>query len=76
MATAFLSTNPDVARLPSTTGYAMFVAVTLHFKSIVAQRKLRNPGVLSRFKAALYILDRLKMYWSTIGALVSIFECS
>jgi hypothetical protein len=73
MATAFLSTNPDVARLSGTTGYVLFVAVTLHFKSLVAQRKLRNPGVLSRFKAALYILDRLKIYWSTIGTLVRLF---
>ena len=41
MATAFLSTRPDISKVPSITGYATFVATTVHFKSLVAQHKLQ-----------------------------------
>ncbi|KAG9237163.1 hypothetical protein BJ875DRAFT_481590 [Amylocarpus encephaloides] len=68
MATAFMNTNPDVSRLPSAAAYSMFVAVTLHFKSLVAQRKL-HASSMGRFKAALYIIDILGDYWATSNGL-------
>jgi hypothetical protein len=70
MATAFLSTRPDISRLPSITGFAMFVASTIHFKSLVAQRKLQTYGA-GRLKAAVSILERLKEYWAYLNGLVS-----
>jgi hypothetical protein len=50
-------------------GYAMFFASAIHFKSLVAQRKLQAHG-LGRFKAAISILKRLKEYWTPLQALV------
>jgi hypothetical protein len=70
MATAFLSTRPDISRLPSITGFAMFVASTIHFKSLVAQRKLQTYGV-GKLKAALSILERLKDHWRHLNDLVN-----
>ena len=70
MATAFLSIRPDVSRLPSVTGFAMFVAAAIHFKSLVAQRKLQTYGA-GRLKAAVSILERLKEYWVALNDLVS-----
>lgn len=69
MASAFLSTRPDMSRLPSITGYAMFVACTVHFKTLVAQRKLQQFGT-SRFKGAVCILERLKEYWAANQGMV------
>lgn len=69
MATAFLNTNPDLSRLASTTAYVMFVAINLHFRSLVAQRTLRTHG-LGRFKAAIFIIACLKQYWATLSGLV------
>ncbi|KAH6669036.1 hypothetical protein B0J14DRAFT_155469 [Halenospora varia] len=68
MATAFLSTKPDISRLPSTTGYSLYVAVTLHFKSLVAQRKVGSSH-MGRLRAALLIIERLKLYWNTVQGL-------
>ncbi|CZR66494.1 uncharacterized protein PAC_16395 [Phialocephala subalpina] len=70
MATAFIDIRPDTSRLPSIMGYAMFVASTVHFKSLVAQRKFRAHG-LGRFKAAISILERLKEYWTPLQAMWS-----
>jgi transcriptional regulator of heat shock response len=70
MATAFLSTRPDISRLPSITGFAMFVSSTIHFKSLVAQRKLQKYGV-GKLKAALSILERLKDHWRHLNDLVN-----
>ncbi|PVH73068.1 hypothetical protein DL98DRAFT_608552 [Cadophora sp. DSE1049] len=64
MASVFLTTRPDISRLPSITGYAMFVACTVHFKSLVAQRRLQKYGT-NRFKGAVCILEHLKEYWVT-----------
>jgi hypothetical protein len=69
MATAFMSTRPDISRLPSMVGFAMFVATTIQFKSLGAQRKLQTYGT-GRFKAAVFILDRLKLYWDSLNGLV------
>lgn len=69
MATAFLNTNPDLSRLASTNAYVMFVAINFHFRSLVAQRTLRARG-LGEFKAALFIIHRLRQYWSTLSGLV------
>lgn len=71
MATAFMSTRPDISRLPSMVGFAMFVACTIQFKSLTAQRKLSTYGT-GRFKAAIIILDHLKEYWDSLQALVSV----
>ena len=70
MATAFMSSRPDISRLPSMAGFAMFVASTIQFKSLQAQRKLQTYGT-GRFKAAIFILDRLKEYWDSLQGLVS-----
>jgi hypothetical protein len=70
LATAFINTRPDTSRLPSIVGYAMFVASAVHFKSLVAQRKLQAQG-FGRFKAAVSILEHLKEYWTTLQPLVS-----
>lgn len=70
MATAFMGTRPDISRLPSMVGFAMFVASTIQFKSLGAQRKLQTYGT-ARFKAAIVILDRLKEYWDSLQGLVS-----
>jgi hypothetical protein len=75
MATTLISTRLDTSRLPSIVGYAMFVASTVHFKSLVAQRKLQAHG-LGRFKAAVSILERLKEYWTPLQALVGQVWCS
>ncbi|KAH7378875.1 hypothetical protein BKA64DRAFT_240815 [Cadophora sp. MPI-SDFR-AT-0126] len=64
MASDFLNTRPDISRLPSITGYAMFVACTVHFKSLVAQMRLQRYGT-GRFKGAVCILGQLKKYWAT-----------
>lgn len=69
MATAFLNTNPDLSRMASTTAYVMFVTINLHFRYLVAQRTLRAHG-LGRFKAAIFIIDRLKIYWSNLSEMV------
>jgi hypothetical protein len=69
MATAFMNTRLDPSRLPSIVGFAMFVASAIHFKSLVAQRKLRAHG-LARFKAAVSILECLKEYWVVLRGLV------
>jgi hypothetical protein len=63
MATAFSSTRPDISKLPSLTGYAMFVATTVHFKSLVVQHKLEAYAI-SRFKSVVSILGRLREYWN------------
>ncbi|CAG8958161.1 hypothetical protein HYFRA_00000512 [Hymenoscyphus fraxineus] len=68
MATAFLNTNPDLSRMASTTAYLLFVAINLHFRALVAQRTLRIHG-LGRFKAAIFIIDRLQIYWTTLSGL-------
>lgn len=68
MATAFMSSRPDISRLPSIVGFAMFVASTIQFKSLGAQRKLQTYGT-SRFRAAIFILDRLKEYWDSLQGL-------
>ncbi|KAF4613384.1 hypothetical protein G7Y89_g15504 [Cudoniella acicularis] len=73
MAAAFLSTKPDISRLPSTTGYSLFIALTLHFKSLIAQRKLSGSH-MGRLRAALLILERLQTYWVTIQGLWSNLE--
>ena len=70
MATAFMSSRPDISRLPSIVGFAMFVASTVQFKSLGAQRKLQTYGT-GRFRAAIFILDRLKEYWDSLQGLVS-----
>ncbi|KAG4431442.1 hypothetical protein IFR05_013074 [Cadophora sp. M221] len=64
MASVFLTTRPDISRLPSIVGYAMFVACTVHFKSLIAQRRLQKYGT-SRFRGAVCILEHLKEYWAT-----------
>ncbi|KAL5315282.1 hypothetical protein ACEPPN_016149 [Leptodophora sp. 'Broadleaf-Isolate-01'] len=64
MASVLLTTRPDISRLPSIIGYAMFVACTVHFKSLVAQRRLQKYGT-SRFRGAVCILEQLKEYWAT-----------
>lgn len=69
MATAFMSSRPDISRLPSLVGFAMFVASTIQFKSLGAQRMLQTYGT-GRFKAAIFILDRLKEYWNSLQGLV------
>jgi hypothetical protein len=77
MATAFLSTiRPDISRLPSITGFAMYVASVIHVKSLVAQRKLSsspsnttNSSHIRRLRAAVSILARLKDYWVTLNGL-------
>lgn len=69
MATTFMNNRLETSRLPSIVGYAMFVASTIHFKSLVAQGKLRAHG-LARFKAAVSILGRLKEYWVPLRGLV------
>jgi hypothetical protein len=73
MATAFMSSRPDISRLQSMVGFAMFVASTIQFKSLVAQRKLQIYGT-GRFKAAIMILDRLKEYWDPLQGSVSLPE--
>ena len=73
MATAFMSSRPDISRLQSMVGFAMFVALTIQFKSLSAQRKLQIYGT-GGFKAAIVILDRLKEYWETLQILVSLPE--
>jgi len=75
LATSFLENNPDASRLPSITGHAMFVAITVHFRSLVAQRKLQTQSV-GRFKAAVAILASLKEYWLTHQDSVSQFLVS
>lgn len=70
MATAFMNSRPDISRLPSIVGFAMFVASTIQFKSLGAQRKLQTHGT-GRFKAAIFILDHLKAYWDSLEGLVS-----
>ncbi|KAH8810679.1 hypothetical protein F5884DRAFT_258528 [Xylogone sp. PMI_703] len=65
MATVFMGARLDVSRLPSITGYAMFVAAAIHFKSLVSQRKFKSQNI-GRFKAALFILHELKKYWTTL----------
>jgi len=69
MATTFMNNRLETSRLPSIVGYAMFVASTIHFKSLVAQGKLRAHG-LGRSKAAVSILGRLKEYWVPLRGLV------
>lgn len=71
MASMFLRNEPDISRLPSISGYAMFVASTVYFKSLVAQRKVQLQNI-SRLTAALYILQNLKLYWTTLQKLVII----
>jgi hypothetical protein len=70
MATALMSSRPDISRLPSMVGFAMFVASVIQFKSLSAQRKLETFGT-GRFKAAILILDCLKEYWDSLRGLVS-----
>lgn len=70
MATAFMSSHPDISRLPSMVGFAMFVASAIQYKSLGAQRKLQTHGT-GRFKAAIFILNRLKTYWVSLESLVS-----
>jgi hypothetical protein len=75
MATVFLSAiRPDISRLPSITGFAMYVASVIYVKSLVAQRELTsapsnttNFPHIGRLKAAVSILDRLKDYWLTLN---------
>jgi hypothetical protein len=69
MATTFLDTGTDLRKLSLTIGYMMLMAVTLHFKSLMAQRKLRLDRV-SRSKAALVIIKKMKTYWATLDMLV------
>ncbi|KAH7323447.1 hypothetical protein BKA65DRAFT_510823 [Rhexocercosporidium sp. MPI-PUGE-AT-0058] len=64
MASVFLTTRPDISRLPSIMGYAMFVACTVQFKSLVAQKRLQQYGT-SSFRGAVCILEHLKEYWAT-----------
>ncbi|KAG0647553.1 hypothetical protein D0Z07_6611 [Hyphodiscus hymeniophilus] len=68
MATALMSSRPDISRLPSMVGFAMFVASTIQFKSLGAQRKLQTYGT-GRFKAAIVVLDCLKEYWDSLQGL-------
>ncbi|EPE25839.1 Zn2/Cys6 DNA-binding protein [Glarea lozoyensis ATCC 20868] len=68
MASAFLSTDPDFKNVPSTTAYTLLVAITIHFKSLVAQKKLR-VNTFVRFKAALIIIKRIRIYWTTLNML-------
>lgn len=65
-----MSSRPDISRLPSIVGFAMFVGSTIQFKSLQAQRKLQTYGT-GRFKAAIFILERLKAYWDSLEGLVS-----
>ena len=69
MATAFLATRPDTSRIPSFSGYSLFVACSIYFKCLVAQRKLHIQD-MSRFKAAISILRNIKEYWAVIQGLV------
>ena len=69
MASSFLAIRPDISRLPSISGYAMFVACTVHFKSLVAQSRLQKYGT-NRVKGAVCVLEQLKAYWATNQDLV------
>jgi hypothetical protein len=69
MAAAFLSISPDISRLSSVTGYALFVSSSIQFKSLSAQGILHNQRI-SRFNAALLILKHLKVYWHPLRGLV------
>ena len=51
----------------------MFVASTIQFKSLGAQRKLQTYGA-GRFKAAIFILDRLRVYWDSLEGLVGLYH--
>lgn len=69
MVADFMSTRPDISRLPSMVGFTMFVASTIQFKSLGAQRKLQTYGT-GRFKAAIVLLSCLKEYWDSAQGLV------
>jgi hypothetical protein len=69
MAAGFLSISPDISRLSSVTGYALFVSSSVQFKSLSAQGRLYNQRT-SRFNAALLILKHLKGYWRPLQGLV------
>jgi hypothetical protein len=71
MAMSFIGSRPDISRLPSIVGFAMFVASTIQFKSLLAQRKLQTYGV-GHFKAAIIILDHLRVYWDSLEGLVGL----
>jgi len=70
MATAFMSSRPDISRLTSLVGFAMFVATTIQLKSLIVQRKLQTYGT-GRFRAAITILDHMRRYWNSLQNFVS-----
>jgi hypothetical protein len=69
LATDLLGVHSDKSRCPSFTGYAMFMAVSIQFKSLGAQGLLRGDCIGSLYPA-ISILECLKGVWRTQEALV------
>lgn len=71
LAAKFVVNQADAARLPSTIGFAMFVASTIHFRTLGAQNKLRSHG-LDKIHPAIVMVQELKSYWRPLSGPVSI----
>lgn len=61
----FVRNGADISRLPSMTGFSMFVACTIYFKALFAQGKLRSQ-TLDRIRPAVIILEELQQYWQRL----------
>lgn len=70
LAADLLGVHSDKSRCPSFTGYAMFMAVSIQFKSLAAQGLLRGDVIVNLYPA-IAILDCLKRIWRTQESLVS-----
>jgi hypothetical protein len=68
MASSFLDYSPDVSKVPSITGFCMFVCISIHYSYLFSNRV--PPSFDDRFKSAMSILNILKGYWKPLQPLV------
>jgi hypothetical protein len=68
MASSFLKYSPDVSKVPSVTGFCMFVCISIHYSYLFYNGM--PPCFDDRFKSAMSILNILKGYWKPLQPLV------
>jgi hypothetical protein len=73
LATAALAAQLDMSTMSGINGFAMFFCSDIQFKSLVAQRKLRNHGI-AHLHAAMTILKEVKGNWHTLNSMVCSFS--
>lgn len=74
IASSFVRNGADVSKLPSMTGFALFVAATVQFKALSAQGKLQGRA-MERMYPAIRMIQELKGYWRPLAVPVSSSFC-